>query len=429
MSMSALIVGLILAVGSVICFVVMRTELRGQIDDQLRQQRRLIEQFVARTPVMPSEVPRFSTTSQDDAPYAQLIDAAGTATRPGTAGVALPVTAADLAVARGQRRELRTDRTVRGQHLRLMTFSIPGRRAVQLARPLKSVDNALASLRLVLALLIFGGLALAAVGSRLFARSVLSPIADLTDATEHIHETGDLGRRVNDDRTDEAGRLATSFNAMLSRVEDSQQALTDVMTSQRQLVADASHELRTPVASLRANIEILMAGGATNAADRRTLMADVVEQTEELSALVSDLIELARGDHPPGGQQELDIAEIAREATARAERHHPNLTHRSDIETWPMVGSPERLGRAINNLLDNAAKFSAPGATVELELRAGTLRIRDHGPGVSDNDLPHIFERFYRADDAGAFPGSGLGLAIVKQVVEAHGGAVSARNA
>ena len=214
---------------------------------------------------------------------------------------------------------------------------------------------------------------------------------------------------------------------MLTQLESAQEAVTASAAAQRQLVADASHELRTPLASLRTNLEVLLARDSLDDVRRRALLADVVEQTEELTAVVSDLIDLARGDQQSDDVEDLDLADLVRAGVARAERNGPDLRYVSEVEPWPMTGSRQRLVRAINNLLDNAAKFSPPGSTVHVRLRSGELTIRDEGPGVAAEDLPHIFDRFYRARDASPYPGSGLGLAIVRQVAQAHGGEVSAR--
>jgi two-component system sensor histidine kinase MprB len=428
-AMSALVVGVILAIGSVLCFVVMRHQLRGQIDDQLVQQARLVQDVTARAPIGLARPPARGTelphsSSAGTAPFAQFVRTDGRVFAPG--GTSLPVGAADRAIARRGRGEVLSDRTVDGHHLRVMTAGVNGG-AVQLGRPMGSVDSALSRLRLVLAILAAGGIALAAVASRLFSRSVLSPIDDLSRATQHIRATGDLDRRVDEGRTDEVGLLAANFNAMLARLQTAQQELNVSTAAQRQLVADASHELRTPVASLRTNVEVLLSDDAIDPDSRRALMADVVEQTEELTAVVADLIELARGDRPQDDLEDLDLADIVRAALARAERHAPQLRYEAILEPWAMTGSRERLGRAINNLLDNAAKFSPSGSTVHVWLHGGELTVRDEGPGVADEDLPHIFDRFFRAGDAAPHLGSGLGLAIVQQVVTAHDGTVEAR--
>jgi two-component system sensor histidine kinase MprB len=427
---SALIVGAILTVGAIVCFWVMRNELRGQVDDSLRAQAQLIRTAPAVRPIdaksFLERIPQPSTRSGGPAPYVQFVSPSGHTTRSVGGDLQLPVDAQDLDVARGRQFQALRDRDVKGTHLRIITIQLRNMGALQLGRSLVSVDHILSRLRLALAILVFGGIVLATVLSRLFSRRVIAPISALTEATEHIEATGDLGRRVHTDRADEVGRLASRFNAMLERVQQIQDALEASTAAQRQLVADASHELRTPVAGLRTNIEVLLASRGTNDDDREALLADLVQQTEELSSVVSDLIELARGDQPPDHAVELDLGAIAEEALTRARRHAPHLDFHAQIEPWPMVGSPERLGRAVNNLLDNAAKFSTEGSTIELRAGGGELSVRDHGPGVAAEELPYLFDRFYRARSTNHLHGSGLGLAIVKQVVDAHGGTVQA---
>jgi two-component system sensor histidine kinase MprB len=227
-------------------------------------------------------------------------------------------------------------------------------------------------------------------------------------------------------RQDEVGQLAGRFNAMLNRLQQSQQALEQSTSAQRQLVADASHELRTPIASLRTNIEVLLATHAAATADESALLHDVVEQLEELSSVVSDLIELARGDVPVQASEEIDLEGILSEALARARLHAPWIDFDAEIEPWTVEGSPERIARAINNVLDNAAKFSPAGSVVELQSSQGEIVVRDHGPGVAAEDLPHLFDRFYRGAGNAHINGSGLGLAIVKQVLKSHGGSAHA---
>jgi two-component system sensor histidine kinase MprB len=214
-------------------------------------------------------------------------------------------------------------------------------------------------------------------------------------------------------------RAADRFVAVLDRLEGSQAA-------QRQLVADASHELRTPVTALRTNAELLLEQEDLAPVERRVLLADVVDQTEELSALVADLIELARGDQPVAEVHDVRLDALVAEAVERARRHAPSVRFTSDLEPVSVDAVGDRLGRAVNNLLDNAAKYSPDGGEVEVTLRGGAVRVRDHGPGVPTDELPHIFDRFFRATNARGQAGSGLGLAIVKQVAERHGGSVAA---
>jgi two-component system, OmpR family, sensor histidine kinase MprB len=180
------------------------------------------------------------------------------------------------------------------------------------------------------------------------------------------------------------------------------------------------------VTALRTNAELLLERDDLAPAQRRAVLADVVDQTEELGALVADLIELARGDQPDAEVQDVRLDGIVAEAVERARRHAPEIRFTAALDAVAVDGVPDRLGRAVNNLLDNAAKYSPPGGAVEVTLRGGTLTVRDHGPGVPPEELPHIFDRFFRAANARDRTGSGLGLAIVKQVAERHGGSVAA---
>jgi two-component system sensor histidine kinase MprB len=271
--------------------------------------------------------------------------------------------------------------------------------------------------------------ALAAGLGRMAARRVLAPLAEVAQTAEHITETEDLSSRLRVHADDEVGALATRFNAMIGRLQGSRAALDESVRAQRQLVADASHELRTPITSLRTNIEVLLAGGELSEEERQRLLHDVVEQTEELSALVNDLIELARGDLPAEHAEDVRLDRVVEEAVARARRNSPRITFQASLVPVIMDGVPERLGRAINNLLDNAARHSPAGATVEVIVDERGVLVRDHGSGVDPDDLPYVFDRFYRGANSRGRQGSGLGLAIVRQVALQHGGAVGVANA
>jgi two-component system sensor histidine kinase MprB len=196
------------------------------------------------------------------------------------------------------------------------------------------------------------------------------------------------------------------------------------------LVADASHELRTPIASLRANFETLRESERLPAQDREALRADIIEELDELTALVSDVVELARGARPEEALDDVRLDSLVADLVERAARRGDSPpVHRAELEATLVRGAPDRISRAVSNLLDNARKWSPPGGTVEVSLSNGTLSVRDHGPGFAESDLPRVFERFYRADEARGTQGSGLGLAIVKQTAETHGGTVEAANA
>jgi len=287
----------------------------------------------------------------------------------------------------------------------------------------------LSKLRLILALLCLGGVALAAVLGRLAARRVLAPLAEVAATAQHISETEDLTSRIQVRSDDEVGRLARRFNAMLERLEASRAELDESVRAQRQLVADASHELRTPITSLRTNIEVLLAHDQLDGEERRRMLTDVVEQTEDLTALIADLIELARGEAPAESIEGVRLDRVVAESVERASRNFPNAHFESQLQPAVLEGSPERLGRAVNNLLDNAARHSPPGSTVEVAVDGSGVRVRDHGSGVAEEDLPYIFDRFYRGSTTRGRQGSGLGLAIVRQVAEQHHGSVQAANA
>ena len=223
--------------------------------------------------------------------------------------------------------------------------------------------------------------------------------------------------------------MAERFNEMLERLEISRGALDASVTAQRQLVADASHELRTPVTSLRTNIEVLLSDGVLDEEDRRRLLTDVVEQSEELSTLVADLIDVARGDVPPENLEDVRLDRLVEAGLDRARRNSPRSHFTVDLRPVVVVGSAERLMRAVNNLLDNACRHTDPGTPITVTVDDHGVTVRDRGDGISEQDLPHVFDRFYRGENSRARQGSGLGLAIVRQVAEQHGGTISAANA
>jgi two-component system sensor histidine kinase MprB len=324
-------------------------------------------------------------------------------------------------VAAGHIGEIVRDQRVGGVRWRILTTPLREGGAVELGRSEASIDGVLARLRIILALLCVGGVALAVALGRLVSRNVVAPIVGVTEAARHIEETEDLGRRIEVSSQDEVGELAARFNAMLDTLERS-------IGAQRQLVADASHELRTPVTSLRTNIEVL-ADDELPSDERARLLDDVTQQVEELGSLVADLIELARGDEPRRETEDVRLDALVREAIARAARHAPDVEFRADLHPVVVEGTPDRLARAVNNLLDNAARHSRPGGLVEVSAGPSGVAVRDHGEGVDEGDLPHLFDRFYRGAAARGLPGTGLGLAIVRQVAEQHGGSVRAENA
>jgi two-component system sensor histidine kinase MprB len=293
--------------------------------------------------------------------------------------------------------------------------------AVVIALPLTQVDHELNEILILLALVGLAGIAIAAVLGALVARTALVPVARFTRRAEVLSDTLDLSQRLDVTGHDEIARLAASFNRTLDVLERSVQA-------QRHLVADASHELRTPMATLRGNIQILREADRLPAEDQASIQDDIVEELDELTSLVSDVVELARETQTEPAHDAVHLDQIVEYAVQRAQRRG-EVQLQVSLEPTVLSGEADRINRAVSNLLDNARKWSPADGTIEISLREGVLSVRDHGPGFQESDLPFVFDRFYRADRARKLPGSGLGLAIVRQAAEAHGGYVKAENA
>jgi two-component system sensor histidine kinase MprB len=356
--------------------------------------------------------------------YVQFISPQGTLQVPGGQGSSprrIPVTALDRKIAaRGSGTSL-TDRSVNGTRLRVLTAGLGSAGAVLIARPLTEVQKELRRLVLILVLIGAGGILLAALLGAVIARTALAPIARFTKRTETLTGSLDLSQRLDVSGRDELARLAESFNGALDALERSVEA-------QRHLIADASHELRTPLASLRANIQVLGEAERLPREEQESLRRDIVEELDELTALVADVVELARGAAAAGAPDDVRLDELV-ESAVQSARRRSDLQFELELEPTIVSGHADRIGRAVSNLVDNARRWSPPGGIVEISLSEGMLTVRDHGPGFKEDDLPFVFDRFYRADDARKLSGSGLGLAIVRQAAEACGGSVEARNA
>jgi two-component system, OmpR family, sensor histidine kinase MprB len=347
---------------------------------------------------------------------------------------ALPVSPSVVAVASGQTSQFVTVQ-VGGTALREYVTHLPGPvvvegiplatgGALQLASPLTGVDQQLGNLGLALTLVAIAAVLLAMFLGWSVARAAVNPLNSLTARLESLAQNPDVSERLDAGGADELGRLRRAFNRLLGAVESSREA-------QRQLVLDAAHELRTPLTSLRTNLEVVRRLDELSPADRTLLVDDVLTQLQELTHLVSDLAELARGERPPEEVVPLRLDQLTEDAVAVAQTHARSKGVRFTLRTEPVwvLGSPERLARAVGNLLDNALKWSPNGGMVEVTCEGGSVTIRDHGPGIDPADLEHIFNRFYRAPAARGLPGSGLGLAIVAQVADAEQGDVTAENA
>ena len=254
------------------------------------------------------------------------------------------------------------------------------------------------------------------------AKAALAPIERFSEMTEQVTSALDKPRRLEEMGASELRRLAASFNQTLDALERS-------ILAQQHLIADASHELRTPMAALRSNIQIFLEADRLPEEDREELQSSILAELDELTQVVSDVLELARGTAPTEHTEAIELDHLVHEAVARAQRRAPSLDFELDVQPTAIVNSPDRVARAVTNVIDNARKWSPPEGKVEVGLRDGVFSVRDHGPGFKDVDLPYVFDRFYRAHEARRMSGSGLGLAIVKQAAEAHGGFAAAANA
>jgi two-component system sensor histidine kinase MprB len=416
-------VTLAIALAAPAAYVIVRNQLRNEVDNALSSRARQVASIPLHQsidaeghPVVEIPPARFGSAGG----YVQYVTESGQVGRPAGEPYALPVRHA-RDVAAGKLRQEYFDTRLAGTHVRVLTLQTQPGLAVQVARDLSEVDAALGRIRTFLLIGVVGGIALAALLGLVVARAVLAPVRRLTAATEHVTTTRDLTSRIEDSGSshDELARLASSFNTMLAALEESALA-------QRQLVSDASHELRTPLTSLRTNIEVLARDESMARDEREALLRDVTEQLTEMTALISELVELARGDLQPDEPEDVRLDLVTADAIARAERNRPGVSIKPELEETTVTGAPRTIERAVSNLLDNAAKWSPPGGEIEVSVKDGQVTVRDHGPGIADSDLPYVFDRFYRAPSARGKPGSGLGLAIVRQVAEAHGGTVVA---
>ena len=421
---AAVAVALTVVVASVLLYLVAREQLRAPVDDALEARTVELLSHPLRLYETPDGTTHLAVLPEfgEARGYVQVVRSDGQVIGPRRQGLELPVDEDILAVAAENGGANWKDVTVDGTHLRMLTFPYGPGAAVQVARPLTEVDKSLDRIGLFLLLIAAGGVVIASGLGLLVARAALAPVRRLTSTVERVSETQDLSERIDVDGQDELSRLAASFNTMLAALEESTRA-------QRQLVADASHELRTPLTSVRTNIEVLAGDRTIPPDDRRRLMSDVVEQLGEMTMLISELIELARAEQHVAEPEDVRLDLLVADAVERARRNRPEVVYSVDLEPAIVPGVPATIERAVGNLLDNAAKWSPPGADVEVVVRDGQLIVRDHGPGIADEDLPFVFDRFYRARAARGMPGSGLGLAIVRQVAESHGGEVVAERA
>ncbi len=402
---------------AVSAYVIVRRELYDRVDRGLRDRAALLAPAVGAAPAG-ATLPLVAAPGE----YVQTVDADGRTRRPPYQAVVLPAGGREREVAVAGGQPFVRDSTVGGRDLRVYTQWARNGLAVQVAHPVADEEATLRRVRLLFLLLALAGLGLALIVASWVADAALAPVRRLSEAAERIARTRDLAVRLEGGGGDEVARLGASFNEMLAALERS-------LVAQRRLVADASHEFRTPLTSLRANVEFVLRRDPLPADEREAIGRDVVAQLDELGALVEDLIELARDGGPSDEVEDVRLDELVSEAVERMRRRAPQASFETELEPSLVRGRPERLGRAVLNLLDNAVKWSPPGERVLVRVAGGAVEVRDRGPGIDEADLPFVFERFYRASGARGTPGSGLGLAIVKHVAESHGGSAQAENA
>ena len=419
----------VVILGSIATYLVAYNSLVGSADATLSA---LARQYVPNTTLQAIQ----NTCATANGQCIQVVDPNGKTLLPDGPAV-LPITPAVRAVAGsgGAAQNIYFSTTVGGVDAREVVAALPAGftyrgtegpvgliagGALQITTPLTGVNQELRHLAFALWVIVIGGVAIAVMLGLAVGRTALRPLNSLTDTVEELAETTDMSQRLDPGGPDELGRLRRAFNRLLEALDTSRE-------SQRQLVLDASHEMRTPLTSLRTNMEVARRLEELEPAERDVLISDVVTQMDELAALVGDMAELARGKQPELTAAPVRLDLIVLEAVDVATTHGRSRGVTFDARVAPtwVLGSSARIERAVDNLLDNALKWSPDGGVIEVACSQGTLIVRDHGPGVDASDVDHIFDRFYRAPDARGRPGSGLGLAIVAQVARDEGGSVN----
>ncbi|MEA5360885.1 HAMP domain-containing sensor histidine kinase [Amycolatopsis sp., V23-08] len=418
---------------SAISWSITRADLYDQFDARLQS----YAQLAAKTSSPAEALATLRSTENHQGPgrdgglTVQFLSPAGAVI--GTAGAkpVIPPRAPGAPVAPGEDSRTSDVRRIDGDRYRVWTAQRSDGGTVEVAQDSEDVEDTLGHLGLWLIVVSLAGIVGATLVGRVIARSALRPVDDLTAAAENVARTQELSAAIEVTAAGEIGRLATAFNAMLG-------ALSRSRDEQRRLVEDAGHELRTPLTSLRNNIELLVHAEANpqrqlSAEDRSRLLADLDTQAVELTALIGELVDLSTGERPSEVAERTAVADVVGSALERARSRWPKVTFTAELTGAEVLARPAALERAVLNVLENAAKWSPPGGTVQVTTsvtpEAVRVRVDDEGPGIADADLPHVFERFYRADAARALPGSGLGLAIVEQVLAQHGGRAEAARA
>jgi two-component system, OmpR family, sensor histidine kinase MprB len=406
--LTAVAIAFAVVVASVAVWVLATRQLRGQVDDALRGRAQQVAlghhgEFGPLDPGTAVQVIAPDGTSQTD----------------------LPILPAGRALAEGRATQpVFSDTTLTLQdtrvHARVYAAALPGGGAVAVWRNVNDTDRALQRIRAVLVAIGAAAIGLGVVLAALVAAAALRPIRRLTIAAERVATTGDLAERVEATSSDELGRMARQFNAMLANLERS-------VGAQRRLVADASHELRTPLTAVRTNVELALEERLAPA-DTREALVEAAAELDALTDLVADLVELARGAERKLRMEEVQLDEVVSGVIERVKGRSPGAVFVTSLAPVKVHADPVLIERAVANLIDNALKYSPPHSPIDVTVRDGEVVIQDRGPGIAKEDLPRIFDRFYRAAAARAKPGSGLGLAIVREAAEAHGGTATAES-
>ena len=421
----ALAVFVALLAASLVLYPVADRDLHDQLDGSLLA-------TVSTVPKLALQLKQQVADSNGTKPYTTVLEVGGTLIQfidgtlaPGVPTGLAPIAAQENDVASGALPGFFQSISYHGQAYRMYTapYSVKPAGAVRVARPESDALAPLGRLRILLVALVLGGALVAALGGRLLAGRVLRPVRALTETVERVAVTQDLSARMDTRGRDEIGRLARSFTAMMSALDTS-------VETQRQLVADASHELRTPLTSLTTNLELLAERGGLADPQAPALLRAAREQSVELRVLINDLVDLARYGQSEAHCEDLRLDLLAADVVARSAGRAPQLRFETRLDECFVHADPDAIERALANLVDNAVKWSPADGVVHVsvsaEADAATCAVADQGPGIPQDDLPHVFDRFYRSVAARSKPGSGLGLSIVRQISDTHGGQVSA---
>jgi signal transduction histidine kinase len=401
-----------LAVVAAVVYPAVGANLRAQDDESLVQ-------VAKEAPTIATKLKRSSTPLGELVPFGntqlQIVPEAVVGPTNGFVGI----TDHDIQVARGYDKPYFRDEVYGRVAYRIYTAQFPGNPGalVRVAMPVSDAAPTQTALGWLLVVLVPAGALAAAVVARLAAGRVLRPVGRLTESVERIRATGDLSAPIETPGRDEISRLGQAFAAMTAALDESTGA-------QRRLVADASHELRTPLTSLTTNLELLAERPDDPSAP--ALVAAALAEAGELRVLINDLAELARDGRASFHVEDVRLDLVAERIAARAAIRAPGLRYELDCQPTLVRGDPDALERAIGNLVDNALKWSPPDGRIRISVAGGRVEVSDDGPGIAADDLPYIFDRFYRSAKARALPGSGLGLAIVRRVADMHDGTVEA---